>query len=157
MKKFVLALLFTLVAGAPAAAQSADEDRAAVRAVIQKLFDGMRTRDTVAMKSVFADGAQLWGVSPQGALSVSPMSAWISSVAGAPPGLLLDEVLNDVEVRTDGNLANVWTYYDFFAGDSFSHCGYDAFILLRSAGEWKIVSVADSRRRDGCRQTRTGG
>jgi hypothetical protein len=65
--------------------------------------------------------------------------------------LLLDEVLHDVEVRVDGPLATVWTYYDFFAGGEFSHCGYDAMQLLKVRGDWKIVALADTRRTEGCR------
>ena len=68
--------------------------------------------------------------------------------------MVLDEVLHDTEVRIDGPLAIVWTYYDFFAGENFSHCGYDAFQLLKVGGEWKIVALADTRRREGCRQQR---
>jgi hypothetical protein len=64
-------------------------------------------------------------------------------------------VIQDVEIRMDGSLATVWAYYDFFAGDRFSHCGYDAFQLLKSQSEWKVVGVADSRRTEGCRQKRS--
>ena len=34
---------------------------------------------------------------------------FIRNVAGAAPGLVLDEVLHDIEVRIDGPLATVWT------------------------------------------------
>jgi membrane carboxypeptidase/penicillin-binding protein len=60
-------------------------------------------------------------------------------------------IVHDVEVRVDGPLATVWTYYDFFAGGEFSHCGYDAMQLLKVRGDWKIVALADTRRTEGCR------
>ena len=50
----------------------------------------------------------------------------------------------------DGNLANVWVYYEFYAGDKFSHCGVDNFQLGRTDAGWKIILLADSRRRQGC-------
>jgi hypothetical protein len=40
--------------------------------------------------------------------------------------------------------------YSFYLGDKFSHCGVDAFLLARDGTEWKVVSLADTRRRQGC-------
>jgi hypothetical protein len=137
----------------PTAAPAADV--AAVRAVVQRLFDGMRARDTLVMRSVFHPEARFYGVSRDGAIEMTTPSAFMQGITRAPAGLLLDEVIQDVEVRIDGGLATVWTYYDFFAGDRFSHCGYDAFQLLKAGAEWKIVALADSRRTAGCRQKRS--
>jgi hypothetical protein len=128
---------------------------AAVRAVVQRLFDGMRSRDTVQMSSVFHPEARFYAHARDGAIQVTTPSAFMQGIGRAPAGLLLDEVIQDVEVRIDGNLAMVWTYYDFFAGDRFSHCGYDTFQLLKTRDEWKIVALADSRRTEGCRQKRS--
>jgi hypothetical protein len=137
---------------APAAPPPADEQ--AVREVVLRLFDGMRARDTAMMASVFHAEARFYGLNRAGAVEVTTPAEFVAGIAAAPAGLLLDEVLHDVEVRIDGPLAAVWTYYDFFAGDNFSHCGYDALQLLRVEGEWKVVALADTRRRDGCRQER---
>jgi hypothetical protein len=54
------------------------------------------------------------------------------------------------EVRIDGNLATVWTFYTLHVGERFSHCGIDAFQLLKLPAGWKIVAVADTRRTTGC-------
>ena len=147
-------ILLMAAPATPVAAQQSADDEAAVRAVVQRLFDGMRQRDTAMMRSVFADEAQFYGLNREGNVHVTLPSDFITGIAGAPADLLLDEVLHDVEIRIDGPLAVVWTYYDFFAGDNFSHCGYDAFQMLKTQGEWKIVALADSRRREGCRQQR---
>lgn len=159
MSGIVLGLVF--LTAVPAAAQQAAEqteeqtEEQAVRAVVVRLFDGMRARDTTMMRSVFADEAQFYGLSQDGGVDVTTPSEFIVSIGNAPAGLLLDEVLHDVEVRIDGPLATVWTYYDFFAGDRFSHCGYDAIQLLKVGAEWKIVALSDTRRKEGCRQQRT--
>jgi hypothetical protein len=146
---FIVGTVLLAVSSAPSYAQQTEE--AAVRAVVDRLFDGMRSRDTTAMRSVFAEEAQFYGLSQTGTVRTDRPSDFITSIAGAPAGLVLDEVLHDVEIRIDGPLASVWTYYDFFAGENFSHCGYDAMLLLKVQGEWKIVSLADTRRREGCR------
>ena len=129
-------------------AQSADHD--AAYAVITRLFDGMRARDTTSMRAAFAPGASLTSVSAAGVRN-DAIDAWITSVASAPAGLVLDERLGARVVQVSGDLASVWVDYWFFAGERFSHCGVDAFVLARSNGEWRIVSVADTRQREGCR------
>lgn len=150
------AAVLILVAASPARvhAQTQQADEAAIRAVIERVFDGMRTRDTVMMKSAFAEEARLYNVNRAGALTVSTPAQFAVSIASAPDGLVLDEVLHDVEIRIDANLATAWTLYDFFAGENFSHCGYNAFQLLKLGGEWKIVAISDSRRTEGCRAQR---
>jgi hypothetical protein len=77
---------------------------------------------------------------------------WLTGVAGAPDTLVLDERLGMPSVQVDGNLASVWVYYEFWFGDRFSHCGADLFTLGRTAIGWKVIFVADSRRRTDCAQ-----
>ena len=55
------------------------------------------------------------------------------------------------EVRIDGDLATLWAPYDLHYGGEFSHCGIDAFQLVRGEDRrWRIVSVAYTRRTTGC-------
>lgn len=142
-----LALASALVVPATAQAQSPDHD--AAYAVVTKLFDGMRTRDTASMRAAFSAGALLQSVSAA-SIRTDDIGAWINSVATAPAGLVLDERLANPIVQVSGNLASIWVDYWFFAGDRFSHCGVDAFVLARQGEAWKIISVADTRRREGC-------
>jgi hypothetical protein len=144
---FALALAAALVS--PATAQSQSPDHDAAYAVVTKLFDGMRTRDTASMRAAFAGGASLQSVSAT-TVRNDDINTWINSVATAPAGLVLDERLANPIVQVNGNLASIWVDYWFFAGDRFSHCGVDAFVLARQGEAWKIISVADTRRRDGC-------
>lgn len=151
LKLSVAIMIFTSVA-APAAAQQTDEQ--AVRAVVDRLFDGMRSRDTTMMRSTFTEQAQFFSLDRNGSVRVDTPSGFIKSIAGAPAELFINEVVHDVEIRIDGPLAVVWTYYDLFLGEKFSHCGYDAMQMLKVGGEWKIVALSDTRRTEGCRQER---
>ena len=148
MRRTVLLLAALLVPVGAATAQSPDHE--AAYAVITKLFDGMRTRDTAAMRTAFAPGASLQSVAASGQVRSDAIDAWIGSVASAPAGVVLDERLGTPVVQVNGNLATVWVEYWFYAGERFSHCGFDAFVLARTAGAWRILSVADTRQREGC-------
>lgn len=125
-----------------------------IRRTVERMFDAMRTRDTAALRSVFDTGARLMttAMSREGkpVLRVTAIDRFIQSIAAAPAGTKLDERLFDVEVRQDANLASVWTRYSFYAGEQFSHCGYDAFHLFKSEQGWRIIAIADTQRREGC-------
>jgi hypothetical protein len=143
----VVLLVAQVLAVAPAQAQSTDHD--AAYAVVTRLFDGMRTRDTASMRAAFAPSATLQSLSESG-IRVIAVDSWIGSVASAPAGVVLDERLANPIVQVDGQLASVWVDYWLFVSDRFSHCGVDAFVLARTDGTWRILSVADTRRLEGC-------
>lgn len=147
-RTLALAAFALALPAASAAAQTPEHD--AAYAVITTLFDGMRTRDTSAMRAAFAAGASLQSVGANGQIRNDPIDGWIGSVASAPAGLVLDERLGTPVVQVSGNLATVWVEYWFYAGERFSHCGFDAFVLAKTDGRWRILSVADTRQREGC-------
>jgi len=147
-------LLVTLVGLAvPGAARAqAAPDREAILAVVQRLFDGMRAGDSAAVRSVFHPKAQFFSaLERQGAAQVrfEDPEGFIKAV-GTPHDQVWDERTRNEVVHQDGTLAAVWMDYSFYTGDRFSHCGVDAFLLARDGADWKIVSLADTRQREGC-------
>jgi hypothetical protein len=149
-------LKFLVVAAAtvlPVAARAQASDRDAVLATVQKVFDAMRTRDTALLSQAFDSTGRMVGVSRAGAITQSPYTRFAGSIAAAPAGNVWNERIYDPEVRIDGTVAQVWAYYTFHLNDKFSHCGIDAFMLVKSGGGWKITQLADSRRTEGCTHT----
>jgi hypothetical protein len=129
--------------------------RAEILAVVTALFDGMRTADSARIRTLFVPGAQLiTTLVRDGAPTVQrdSLEAFLRSV-GTPRGDALDERTRNERVFMDGPLAVVWTEYDLFIGSRFSHCGVDAFQLARVGDRWRIISLADTRRREGCAPT----
>ena len=149
----LLWLLSSVVAtGMPHRVTAQGSDREAILATVQKVFDAMRTRDTALLSQAFDSTARLVGVSSRGAPSVSLTmpSQFGAAISRAPAGDVWNERIYDPEVRIDGNLAQVWAYYTFHRNSTFSHCGIDAFMLLKVGTAWKITQLADSRRTEGC-------
>lgn len=67
--KTAVALFACLLIACPVAAQPADDDEAAVRAVIGRLFDGMRAGDSAVVHSTFASSMRLMTVTNKAARS----------------------------------------------------------------------------------------
>ncbi|MDP5138985.1 MAG: hypothetical protein NWP83_00775, partial [Spirosomaceae bacterium] len=63
----------------------------------------------------------------------------------------LDERLSGYDIKIDGDMATVWTPYSFFVNNNVSHCGVNAFTLIRQNDSWKILSITDTRRKTDCK------
>jgi len=143
------------VGPAPVAAQNARPDdgtRAEVLGVVTTLFDGMREQDGEKLRSVFHPDARLHTAGGPG--GGTPIEAFIQSVLSGTAEL--DEVTFDEEVLADGPLAVAWTPYNLFVDGEFSHCGVDAFTMIRSAEGWRILQIVDTRVGEGCDPSRRG-
>jgi hypothetical protein len=128
-------------------------DVQAVIAAMQRLFDAMRAQDTAAIRALAHPELRIFVPGDQNgtpSLRVSTIRQFMDQIAASQ--VRLDERAVDPDVRIDGNLASLWTYYDFYRGQDFSHCGVDAFHFARTeAGTWQIVGLAYTTRRQGCR------
>ena len=122
------------------------------RAVIERLFDGMRRGDTTGMDVLFHPDASLQSVverEGQVSLQQGNIEQWLEGVARADSGML-DEQLHYLELRADGGLATAWTPYTFVLDGEVHHCGTNAFQLMRSGNGWQILNIVDTRRTEGC-------
>ena len=152
LRPILAGLMFLLppLAGGQTTTPAPDE-QAAVLAVVQRLWDGMKARDTAMVRSVFDPSATLSRISARSGearVQLTPVSEFIEALGQAKEAW--NERMFSPEVRIDGALATVWTEYDFHLGDKFSHCGVDAFQLLKTSAGWKVVALSDTARRDGC-------
>lgn len=126
-------------------------DEADVLAVVTRLFDAMRVRDTTAIRAISHPALHVFtpmDVNDEPVIRTTPIDEMIEFVANAAERL--DERAFHPEIRIDGPLASVWTYYDFIAGSDFSHCGTDAFHLARGPEGWLITGLAYTVRQEGC-------
>jgi hypothetical protein len=151
MRAFSLSLLLltTGLTSLQAQATTTSTSEQEVRAVVAKMFDAMRARDTATLRTVFDSGARLVGTSIRNGapvVEVTSIADFIRITATAVPGQLLDERIQNTEVKIADNLASVWTDYQFYIGERFSHCGVDNFQLAKGADGWKIIALADTRR-----------
>jgi hypothetical protein len=131
----------------------AQGEERAVMAVVQQLFDGMRARDTAKMRATLHADARLFSTGVKDSVptvTIESITRWLGGIPGARPGVLLDERLKNPVVKVDAGLASVWAEYTFYLGDQLSHCGVDTFHLVKTADGWRIIDLADTRRRQGC-------
>ncbi len=124
-----------------------DADRAAILTTVQSLFDALGERDTELLTAILHPDILMRSVerSAEGerSASTSTLEGMVARLEADGPRMT--ERMWDPEVRISGDLATVWTPYDFYVGEDLSHCGADAFILMREGGDWQITSLSWTR------------
>jgi hypothetical protein len=147
--RLLFALALAAAAGSqPLAAQDAPEQE--VRAVVDRMFDAMRSGDSTAFRALFHPSARLQSVGVREGRTMvrsDSVEAFVRAV-GTPHEQVWDERISDVQIRVDGPLATAWMNYAFYLGDRFSHCGVNAFQFVKAEGGWQITQIIDTRRRD---------
>jgi hypothetical protein len=144
----VLMCALALLTPSLAAAQS---DREAVVAAVQGFFDSMAARDTeLAKRLLVLEGRFVLVNEQDGKTNVRTRSIqeFVDGLATGKGKLL--ERMWEPEVRVHGPLATLWTRYDFYVDGKFSHCGVDAFELVKTADGWKISGGAYTVERTNC-------
>ena len=119
---------------------------------VRRMFDGMRAGDSAMVRSVFDSGARLVTVAVRNGvprIERGSLDDFLRAV-GTPHDEVWDERISDEVVHVDGPLATAWMRYRFYAGSTFSHCGVNSFELIRRPDGWRVSSIADTRRREGC-------
>ena len=152
-------IVLSLAASAGAQEATASSDRAAVLGVVRRLFDGMRAGDSAAVRATFHPKAVLWSALLRNGAPEARFDSIdeFARAVGTPHNEKWDERTSNETVHVDGPLAVVWTDYSFYLGTRFSHCGVDTFQLARTDAGWKIVALADTRRRETCSEGRGRG
>jgi hypothetical protein len=123
-----------------AAAQTANPDRDAVLKTVQAFFDTMSAKDVEGARQI---------LQPQGRFHAMRMRDGKPDVRAfsneeyfadlqASKQPMRERIWNP-EVRIHGLIATVVAPYDFWIGGKFSHCGVDAFDLIKTEEGWKLA------------------
>jgi hypothetical protein len=150
MKQLILMLILSL--GLNVKAQQSETDN--VKSKIIEFFDAFHKQDTVALKSIATDKVILQSISEdkygKTVLKEDDFNQFVKSIARIPKDKKFEEKLLGFNIQVDGNMANAWTPYEFWYEGEFSHCGVNSFQLIKDDGEWKIIYLVDTRRKEGC-------
>lgn len=141
--------LFLILISSFAYSQTSEENL--VKASINSLFDGMKTSDSAKINKAFSKTAVLQTITKNGEVKSENINDFALGISKAEKGSL-DERITFSSIFIDGNLASVWTPYEFYYQGKFSHCGVNSFQLVKFNNEWKIQYIIDTRRKDNCKK-----
>ena len=148
----IIVVFLVFLASQNVSAQS--ENEIELKKVIKLFFKGLQSGDTITLKKTVAKNAilQTTYTNNEGepVLKTDDFNKFLRSIAAKKPEDNWEEKLGSYTINVDGNMANVWTPYEFYLNYKFSHCGVNSFQLFHNGEAWKIIYLIDTRRRLGC-------
>jgi hypothetical protein len=128
-----------------------------IKNTIHTFFEGMHAGDTALIKRIIHKELKLQTtfVNKEGksVLRTVTKNVFLDAVSKKKDSIIWLEKLISFSIKIDGDLASVWTPYEFYLNNEFSHCGVNSFQLFNNNGNWEIIYIADTRKRHGCKTT----
>ncbi|RZS90527.1 nuclear transport factor 2 family protein [Aquimarina brevivitae] len=125
-----------------------------VKQTILSFFNAFHKGDTVAIKEVIGENLVLQTIysDKNGGRKVfkTPFQGFLNSIGAKPEGQHWNEKLLSFTINADSIIATAWTPYEFSVNDNFSHCGVNVFQLFNDGTNWRIIAIADTRKKEGC-------
>ncbi|HEY0458153.1 MAG TPA: hypothetical protein VGC97_03310 [Pyrinomonadaceae bacterium] len=149
MNKLLFLTIFSLFTLTAFAQNKQTEDAKAAADVPDRLFAAMKAKNFEEIRAVFTTEGQLVaidkprdgkGASKTRVFTAESFAKAISEAKGAD----FIEKMPNTDVRLTGDLAIVTGRYTFYVGEKFSHCGTNAFNLVRTEAGWKIANAAST-------------
>lgn len=151
IRKIICTILFV---GGVAIHSQTNNQEVAIKATIDTFFEALHKGDSTLMKTVLHKTLHLQTTRDnkegKNILLTESKKQLLTNIAGKKPEDSYFEKLLSYDIKIDGNLASVWTPYEFYYNGNFSHCGANSFQLFDNNGKWEIIYLVDMRRRQGC-------
>lgn len=125
-----------------------------VKNTIDSFFKAFHQQDSTAIKKLVSEDIVLQTIvgNTKGSaqVKIEKFDQFLKSIVSIPSTIKFEERIRTYNIQIDGPMANVWTKYEFWVNDNFSHCGVNSFQLFNDQGLWKIIYLIDTRRKEGC-------
>jgi len=117
-------------------------EQAEVLAAAQAVLDAINGADPERLEEVMMPDATITANRP----GAPPRSTTVALMAKslADPTERFTERIWTPDINVAEPLAAVWAPYDFYRDGRFSHCGVDAFQLVRVEGTWRVQSLVSN-------------
>lgn len=120
--------------------------------IVHSFFQAMEDIDTLYLDDLIMEDAILCTsilVDDNNSIVKATKIQFLRTIAESNAGDL-DEQVSNLKVQSEGGVANVWMDYSFYYLGKLSHCGVNNFSMVQKGGNWKIISLTDSRRKTNC-------
>ena len=139
MRSFVVVLVLASFA-TRARAQTIDADGKAAIAVSDSVLAALSSGDSKTLARLTLDSAVVGGAGLRDGVERLSLRTWGLYIDRAGSSTFTERGF-DATARVQDRVAQVWMPYDLYIGDKWSHCGVDAFTLMKSEGRWRVAAL----------------
>lgn len=144
-------LCWTLALTFPVSTLRAQTARDSIVATVQEFFRSMEANDADAARRIMlpeGHSVATWRMGDSSVVRSATFQSHFDRLRAAKDTVL--ERMWEPTVQVHQTVAVLWTPYDLYVNGKFSHCGIDAFSLVRRKGGWMISSVIYTVEPTGC-------
>jgi len=145
----VFFLLGAIIIASNSVAQTSAEEKAEVRAILDQVFDAMRSGDDEALKLLVLPDTKMDRIAPEKPVTRGDASGWIDWVSTLSPRQA-DEQIFDVEIHVEGPMAVAWAPFTIALNGKPTSCGVNQFTLVKHSDGWKVAYVIDTHTPEKC-------
>ena len=151
-RKMAIVLFFLLIFFyAPAMSADISVEKKQIIKVVNQFFEVLASRDVNVAKQIVIPEGCSFSIREQNGVKVVKSSNFQGFLDNLPnPKAKYKEVMEDPKILLHRGIAVLWAKYRFFINDKFSHCGVDAFSLMKTDKGWKIASIIYTVEKKGC-------
>lgn len=146
--------LFFMILCVLSCVKTPSEDEKAVSAAVTQFFHALANKDSAAARAVMMPEGRFYSVREDGSYRTQTHAEFFQRIAEETSAFL--ERMWDPTILVNDRIAVLWAPYDFHRNGQFSHCGIDAFSLIKTTEGWKIVGTIYSIKREGCQESPLG-
>ena len=155
--RFLIILMVATVIGIQMSWAAPHSEEQSVIAAVEQFFKAIETRDADMARDILLPEGVVFSVREEGKekiIRATTHEQIINSFASSTEKML--ERMWDPKVLIHKEIAVVWTKYDFHREGKFSHCGVDAFNLIKTPKGWKISGIFYTVEKEGCEESPLG-
>ena len=141
MQKKICLIFFASLLLLPNLILSQSEENIILKTV-QQFFDALESRDTTLANSVLLSDGHFFSIRENNSninIKKTTHSNFVKNLTSSNEPLL--ETMHDPVVLIHKQVAVVWTKYEFYKNEEYSHTGVDAFSLLKTSEGWRIAGI----------------
>jgi len=155
--RFFIFITIAILVGIQLAWTSQNAEEKAVIAAVEQFFTALETRDADLVRNILLPEGVAFSVRDEGGkknIRATTHKQIIDSFTSSTAKML--ERMWDPKILIHKEIAVLWTKYDFHREGKFSHCGVDAFNLIKTPGGWKISGIFYTVEKEGCEENPLG-
>lgn len=155
MRQFFLFFIAVAIVSFTVSAQKKHKDSLLNEAYhsVDYFFESMNARDTASLRKLFYPGSTMMTVyadkNGDSQMHTGTVNEFLSQITELAEMDWKEEV-DDIKIKRDGYLAQVWMDFTFWLNGKISHCGVNTMQLYYDGYNWRVLHIADTRRDEGC-------
>ncbi len=151
--KGICGVLLSLYMCGPIAYAGTQTEEEKIISVVNQFFEVLSSLDVNVAKQIMMPEGTYFSIRKKGEGFLIKNSTFQKYIEDIPNiKVKLKETMTNPKVLIHDRIAVLWTRYDFFVNGKFSHCGVDAFNLIKTPDGWKIAGCIYSVEKTGCNQ-----